>query len=224
MKLRVTYIVNLSSYLVHANSLIGPWKTTGVAVWNGFITDHPSWTKLWAPDVHYEPESNKYHMYYAISTRGSHDSIIGAASSPDMTPGSSTDHGAILHSIVNSRYNAINANWVSVKAKPYLNFASNLAYNGTASHHIEAPFMFQHNDWYYLLFSSVVMCRSKSSHGHFVDKVGEACLKCGGTTLLASHDHIYGPGGQDIFEGKQYGHVLYYRYAGISIGLSRFQY
>ncbi|KAL2830823.1 glycosyl hydrolase [Aspergillus cavernicola] len=212
-------------YIHEANSFIGPWKVTGVAFSNGSIIDHPGRTKLWisnslAPDVHYEPESKKYYI------------VIGAASSPDMTPGSWTDHGAILHSTVNSRYNAFDANWVSAKAKSYLKFgsywdglfqvpmdkpvkiqhgsestASNLAYNSTANHHIEAPFMFQHDE----------------CHGDFVDKFGKACLESGGTTLLASHDHIYGPGGQGIFEDKQFGHVLYYHYADKSIGLSPFQ-
>ncbi|KAJ0414648.1 glycosyl hydrolase [Aspergillus carlsbadensis] len=254
-------------HIHEANSLTGPWKSTGVALSNGSIIDHPGRTKLWAPDVHYEPEANKYYMYYAVSTRGSHDSVIGVASSTDMTPGTWTDHGTVLHSTVQSRYNAIDANWVSVKGKPYLNFgsywdglfqvpldnalriphgadneASNLAYNGSANHHIEAPFIFQYQGWYYLLFSSgkaagyekelpkqgeeyrVVVCRSKWSSRDFIDREGRPCLESGGTTLLSSHEHIYGPGGQGVFEDKKYGHVLYYHYADKAIGLSRFQY
>ncbi|KAL2831794.1 glycosyl hydrolase [Aspergillus cavernicola] len=254
-------------HIHEASSLIGPWKATGVALANGSVIDHPGRTKLWAPDVHYEPETKKYIMYYAVSTRGSHDSVIGVASSPDMTPGTWTDHGSILHSTSKSRYNAIDANWISDKGKQYLNFgsywdglfqvpldnmvkvkhdsettASNLAYNSTANHHIEASFIFQYQDWYYLLFSSgraagyekelpeqgeeyrIVMCRSKSSQGGFVDEDGKSCLKSGGMTLLASHENIYGPGGQGVFEDKQYGHVLYYHYADKSIGLSQSQY
>ncbi|KAL2812542.1 hypothetical protein BJX63DRAFT_396607 [Aspergillus granulosus] len=44
------------------------------------------------------------------------------------------------------------------------------------------------------------------------------------TTLLASHGHIYGPGGQGVIEDKQYGLALYYHFADKLIGLSRFQY
>ncbi|KAL4938598.1 hypothetical protein BDV06DRAFT_231655 [Aspergillus oleicola] len=265
-------------HIHEADSISGPWKATGVAFANGSIIQHRGRTKLWAPDVHYEPELKKYHMYYAVSTRGSHDSVIGVASSPDMTPGSWADHGAVLHSTDKSRYNAIDANWISVNGKPYINFGSywdgifqvplemdkkdpnkvtikvepgrsgagpslsNLAYNATGNHHIEGAFMFKHQEWFFLLFSSgkangyeknmlaqgeeyrIVMCRSKSSEGDFVDKAGKSCLKSGGTTLLASHENIYGPGGQGVFEDKEYGHVLYYHYADKNIGMSRFQY
>ncbi|KAL3471455.1 glycosyl hydrolase [Aspergillus californicus] len=263
-------------HIHESDSLIGPWKATGVALPHGSVIDHPGRTKLWAPDVHFDSSTKKYIMYYSVSTRGSHDSEIGAASSPDMSAESWKDHGSILHSTSKSRYNAIDANWISVKGKRYLNFgsywdglfqvplnndlavsvkakeskagaeseiqATNLAYNSTGNHHIEASFIFQHEDWYYLLFSSgrandyeiklpeqggeyrIVMCRSKSSQGHFVDKAGTSCLKNGGTTLLASHENIYGPGGQGVLEDKKHGLVLYYHYADKSIGLSRFQY
>lgn len=42
----------------------------------------------------------------------------------------------------------------------------------------------------------IQMCRSTSATGGFVDASGVACTASGGTTLLASHGDVYGPGGQ----------------------------
>ncbi|RDW81483.1 arabinan endo-1,5-alpha-L-arabinosidase [Aspergillus mulundensis] len=119
---------------------------------------------------------------------------------------------------------------------------SHLASNATGHHRIEAPFLFQHRRWYYLLLSSgradaseknlpaqgeenrIMVCRSKNGRGEFVDKDGKSCRESGGTTLLASHDAIFGPGGQGVIEDKEYGLVLYYHYADRSLGLSTEQY
>lgn len=76
--------------------------------------------------------------------------------------------------------------------------------------------MFYYEDYYYLLRSSgiccnydktkpakgaeykILMCRSKSATGNFVDKAGTACTNGGGTILLGSHGTVYGPGGQYV--------------------------
>ncbi|KAL4915005.1 glycosyl hydrolase [Aspergillus aurantiobrunneus] len=248
-------------HIHRSDSITGPWKGIGEALPNGSVINHPGRNKLWAPDIHYEPADQKYYMYYSVSTRGSHDSVIGVASSPDLTPESWTDHGAILHSTKKSPYNAIDANWISINDKPYLNFGSywdglfqvplqsplkvadsegkdndevelrRLAYNSTANHHIEASSMVQRDGWYYLFFSSgrasryekempaqgeeyrIVVCRSRSGKGDFVDRDGKTCLESGGTTVLSSHANIYGPGGQGVVEDKEHGFVLYYHYA-----------
>ena len=44
----------------------------------------------------------------------------------------------------------------------------------------------------------IMMCRSTSATGGFVDQSGVACTSSGGTTLLASHGTTYGPGGQQV--------------------------
>ncbi|KAA8643899.1 hypothetical protein EYZ11_012514 [Aspergillus tanneri] len=250
-------------HVASADSIEGPWKEDGYVFPHGSSIDHPGNDDLWAPDVHYE--SGQYFMYYSVSTLGSQDSIIGVATSPSMEVGTWTDHGWIgLSSTSQKPYNTIDANWVRIGGKPYLNWGSywhglyqvpmatpldlshqtptNIAYNATGNHDIEASFMFEHDGWYYLTFSSgktgdydqqelapgdeyrIVVCRSKSGTGGFVDQKGRSCLESGGTTLLASHGKVYGPGGQGIANDKKLGLVLYYHYTDTSIGLSTDQY
>ena len=58
-----------------------------------------------------------------------------------------------------------------------------------------------------------------------VDRDGRSCLHDnGGTTLLASHDIVYGPGGQGVFTDKQRGLTLYYHYANKNVGLDKSQF
>ncbi|ESZ91594.1 arabinan endo-1,5-alpha-L-arabinosidase C [Sclerotinia borealis F-4128] len=112
----------------------------------------------------------------------------------------------------------------------------NLAYNSTGTHAEEGSYMFYYSGYYYLLISSgiccgydtskpasgaeykIVMCRSTSATGNFVDQSGKACAAGGGTTLLASHGNVYGPGGQGVYLSSS-GPILYYHYANPTIGL-----
>ncbi|OJJ06072.1 hypothetical protein ASPVEDRAFT_310888 [Aspergillus versicolor CBS 583.65] len=121
--------------------------------------------------------------------------------------------------------------------------ANQIAYNSTGQHAIEAGFVFYRQGWYYLTFSSgqaadyinrppaqgeeyrINVCRSRDATGGFVDREGRSCLNDnGGTTLLASHDLVYGPGGQGVFTDKQRGLTLYYHYANKNIGLDKSQF
>ncbi|KAL2863268.1 glycosyl hydrolase [Aspergillus lucknowensis] len=121
--------------------------------------------------------------------------------------------------------------------------ARNIAYNATGNHAIEAGFVIYRRGWYYLTFSAgragdyvadppapgdeyrIVVCRSPSGRGDFVDRDGRSCLtEDGGTTILASHDNVYGPGGQGLFEDRERGWVLYYHYADPRIGLTTGEY
>jgi arabinan endo-1,5-alpha-L-arabinosidase len=94
------------------------------------------------------------------------------------------------------------------------NSAYNIAYNSSGSAAVEGAYMFYNSGYYYLLMSAgiccgydssfpaqgaeyrITMCRSTSATGGFVDQTGKACTGNGGSTLLASHSNIYGPGGQ----------------------------
>ncbi|KAE8140213.1 glycosyl hydrolase [Aspergillus pseudotamarii] len=211
-----------------APALNGPWTRVGEALPGGSSVNHPGSTNLWG---------DEYYMYYAVSTLGSQNSVIGVATSKTMEPGSWTDHGSTgLSSDGSQGYNTIDANWIKIGDQGLLTFgsywqglyqinmdsplkagtaaAANIAYNGTAPHAIEAPYLFHYLDFYYLFFSSgrangyetnfppqgeeyrINVCRSSTGRGDFVDKNGVSCLESGGTTVLASHDNVYGPGGQ----------------------------
>lgn len=195
-------------------------------------TRRPPLTKPKAPDVHYQ--NDLYYMYYVLSKTGTQDSEIGVATSKTLEPGSWTDHGSIGIP-ANSAYNRIDPNWIMINGKNYMNFGSfwndiyqvemesplqvgsaaphQLSYNATLNHREEGSFMFEHDGFYYLLYSGgiagrysatyppegeeyrISVCRSQSGTGGFVDKDGVSCLQTGGSLLLASHDQIYGPGG-----------------------------
>ncbi len=83
---------------------------------------------------------------------------------------------------------------------------------------MEGPTVFQHGSYYYLFFSKgiccgydasrpatgkeyrIMVCRSSTPNGNFVDKNGKSCLSGGGTVVLESHDYVYGPGGQGVYQ------------------------
>lgn len=95
---------------------------------------------------------------------------------------------------------------------------------------MEAAFEFAYNGYYYLFFSQgsccgydktrpakgkeyrILACRSKSPTSGFVDKNGKECRNNGGTVVLESHDWVYGPGGQGVYNDPKNGPVLYYHY------------
>ena len=90
---------------------------------------------------------------------------------------------------------------------------------------VEGPSMISHGGWYYL-FSSwdrccvglkstyrVVVGRSKSITGPYLDRDGKALTDGGGTTVLASMSNQIGPGGQSIAGG-----MLAYHYSDANAG------
>ncbi|MDP9007910.1 MAG: family 43 glycosylhydrolase [Pseudomonadota bacterium] len=91
---------------------------------------------------------------------------------------------------------------------------------GTA---IEGSTVYQHAGMYYLFASVDVCCqgvnstyhivvgRSSTPQGPYVDRGGIAMTQGGGTIVLATHGNVIGPGGQDIFSDTD-GDVLVYHY------------
>ncbi|OTA99443.1 glycoside hydrolase family 43 protein [Hypoxylon sp. CI-4A] len=100
----------------------------------------------------------------------------------------------------------------------------------------EGAFMYKNGDYYYLFFSKgkccgydasrpaagdeykIRVCRSTSATGGFVDAAGTACTRSGGTVVLETHDNVYGPGGQGVYNDPTHGPILYYHYVDITIG------
>lgn len=94
---------------------------------------------------------------------------------------------------------------------------------------MEGPSIYYKNGYYYMFLSvgicctytptptagteyHINVCRSTSPTGPYVDQNGVSCTNGGGTTVLASHDQVYAPGGQGVFPDPVYGDVLYYHY------------
>lgn len=107
---------------------------------------------------------------------------------------------------------------------------SQTIYKPSGSHDVEASFPFQYGDYFYIFWSEgqandydvsrpaaggeyrVRACRSSDIGGPYTDGNGTSCLEGGGNDVLASHDDVYGPGGQGILDDPTYGPILYYRY------------
>lgn len=88
---------------------------------------------------------------------------------------------------------------------------------------IEGPTLMRRGGYYYL-FSSYGKCcagtdstysiragRSTSPTGPFTDRTGKRLTDGGGTTVLASHGDVTGPGGQDVLQDTD-GTLLVYHY------------
>jgi arabinan endo-1,5-alpha-L-arabinosidase len=90
---------------------------------------------------------------------------------------------------------------------------------------IEAPYIFKHGSYYYLWVSFDLCCRGASSTyrimvgrstsvtGPYVDRNGTAMTSGGGTQLLASHGSIHGPGHQAVFADTDSDVLAYHYYA-----------
>ena len=114
----------------------------------------------------------------------------------------------------------------------------NIALDPVAPQPEEGAFLYHHWDFFYLFYShgiccgydssrpapgaeyKIKVCRSSSATGPFVDEEGTSCLNGGGTVVLESHDFVYGPGGQGVFDDPTLGSTLYYHYVDTRIGFS----
>ncbi|KAI9984336.1 hypothetical protein PInf_005684 [Phytophthora infestans] len=101
---------------------------------------------------------------------------------------------------------------------------------------VEGSYLFHYGKYYYLFMSKgkccgydksrpapgkeyrILACRSSKATEGFVDKDGVDCTKGGGTVVLESHDNVYGPGGQGVYDDTKHGPVLYYHYVDTKIG------
>lgn len=161
-------------------SSIPSWVTSAV----GSITD------LWAPDIHYV--NGTYYLYYAGSTFGSNNSVIGLATNVTLNPSDSryhwVDQGLVLRSTTSDNYNAIDPNlsfdgngvpwlafgsfWSGIKLrrldastfKP--SSADTTIYalaQRAAPDALEAAYIFHHGSYYYLFASIDNCCQGANS-------------------------------------------------------------
>jgi arabinan endo-1,5-alpha-L-arabinosidase len=99
---------------------------------------------------------------------------------------------------------------------------------GTA---IEGSTVYLHAGMYYLFASVDVCCqginstyhivvgRSSSPQGPYVDRGGVAMTQGGGTIVLATHGNIIGPGGQDVLSDTDGDFLVYHYYDGDNGGI-----
>lgn len=90
---------------------------------------------------------------------------------------------------------------------------------------IEAPTIVKRGNYYYLFVSFGLCCRgadstyrvmvgrSTSITGQYLDRNGTAMTAGGGTEILASHGSIHGPGHQDVFADTDHDILTYHYYA-----------
>jgi len=122
----------------------------------------------------------------------------------------------------------------SSTGKPASTAVTSLATRTANNGAIEASVIYKSGSFYYL-FSSWDNCcegtsstynirvgRSTSVSGPYVDASGVSLLNGGGTLVLATHDNVVGPGGQDLFTDVD-GTVMVYHYytsAGTLLGIN----
>ncbi|MEV0150702.1 MULTISPECIES: arabinan endo-1,5-alpha-L-arabinosidase [unclassified Nonomuraea] len=98
-----------------------------------------------------------------------------------------------------------------------------IAQRTTAKGAVEAPFIYRHGSYYYQFVSfdrccqgaastyRIMVGRSTSVTGPYVDRNGVAMTSGGGTEILAGHGSIHGPGHEAVLADND-GDVLFYHY------------
>ncbi|HVJ08093.1 MAG TPA: family 43 glycosylhydrolase [Acidisarcina sp.] len=106
----------------------------------------------------------------------------------------------------------------------------NIAQRGLPSAGEEGPFIYPFNGWYYYFASINVCCsgnsstyriivgRSKSPTGPYLDRGGLDLMQGGGTILLSAHGNVNGPGGQSVFTDGSQPTLVYHYYDGNNNG------
>ncbi|KAI7277832.1 glycoside hydrolase family 43 protein [Hortaea werneckii] len=221
-----------------APSLTGAWTYLGEVLPSGSSIANSGANDAWAPDVQYK--DGQYYLYYSVSSFGTQNSAMGVATSPNMDPGTRQPlYHLLRHNLLTfgSFYGDIYQAPLSGDALTWGGGdVYNIEYNATGTRPSEGPFLFEYGDYFYLFWSSgsccgydsdrpapgdeykVMVCRSSSATGDFVDASGRACTDEGGTLVLGSHGNVYGPGGQSVFNDPSEGPVLVYHYVDTTIG------
>lgn len=143
-------------------------------------------TDLWAPDISYF--NGQFHVYYAGSTFGSNDSVIGLATTSSLEPPAFTDQGVVVQSTTSDDFNAIDPNvsfdqncapwlaygsfWSGIKLRKLDAVTGKLATDDTKTYSlaarsgtkaIEAASIVSHNGYYYLFVSFDACCKGVNS-------------------------------------------------------------
>ncbi|KAJ7164724.1 glycoside hydrolase family 43 protein [Mycena crocata] len=188
--------------------------------------------------------SQKSAIFFAKSTTGLPGSWTNQGLVTETAPGAT--YNAIDPNLLidgSNWYLSLGSFWTGIKletlgsstGKPTSSAVTNLATRTANSGAIEASVIYKFGSFYYLFTSWDNCCqgtsstynirvgRSTSPTGGYVDAAGVALTNGGGTSVLATHDNIHGPGGQDIMTDGD-GVILVYHYytsAGSFLGINR---
>ncbi|KIO19814.1 glycoside hydrolase family 43 protein [Tulasnella calospora MUT 4182] len=181
--------------------------------------------------------SQKSAIFLATSTSGSPGSWTNGGLV--TTTSTSNTYNAIDPNLVidgSNWYLALGSWWTGIKqlssstGLTTSSTATALAQRTAASGAIEAAALYKYGSYWYLFTSWDVCCqgtsstynirvgRSTSPTGGFVDQSGVALTSGGGTLVLGTHDGIYGPGGQDVFDDIDGPILVYLPYLGLNSG------
>ncbi|MFI6070507.1 family 43 glycosylhydrolase [Actinoplanes sp. NPDC051343] len=181
-----TYLpMRRSADLLHWTDLGPVFATAPTWVTEQLGTTPPD---FWAPDISFY--GGLYHLYYAASSFGTNNSVIGLATNTTLDPASRAyrwvDHGMVLRSTTAGNFNAIDPELVLDGSRAWLAFGSfwdgikmrrldratgmlsagdttlySLASRGGAS--IEGASITRHGGYYYLFASFDFCCRGIDS-------------------------------------------------------------
>jgi arabinan endo-1,5-alpha-L-arabinosidase len=200
---------------------------------------------LWAPDINFF--NGRYYLYYAASSFGTNRSAIGVATAsniegPWMDQGevlrstTSNNYNAIDPDY-HDGWLSFGSFWDGIKMRKINTSTGKLDTTNTTLYSIasrgggaiEAPSIMFSGGYYYLFVSFDMCCsgvnstyrmmvgRSSSITGPYLDRNGVDMRNGGGTQLLATNGAEVGPGGQDVFSN----YLSYHFYDGNANGASK---
>ena len=236
----------------------GPSVFSEPPAWQAEVVPNNRGTGYWAPDVIHHQD--KYLLFFSISNFGVNTSAIGVTTNKTLDPNDPeyqwTEAKMVIQSDPNCNYNAIDPGVIiDQEGKLWMSFGSfwggiqlieldpdtgtRIAPDSpitTLAHYdsIEAPHIYYHDGYYYLLLNWGMCCRgenstynmrmgrSKTITGPYLDKEGGDMLIGGGSLLLETDGIFIGPGHPGIWkEGDQYLMGMHF-YNGAQRGMSQY--
>jgi arabinan endo-1,5-alpha-L-arabinosidase len=179
---------------------------------------------LWAPDISYF--EGQFHVYYAGSSFGSNDSVIGLATTASLSAPKWADQGAVVQSTTTDDFNAIDPNisfdasctpwlafgsfWSGIKMRQIDPSTGKLSTSHTTTYSlasrnggaIEAASIISHNGFYYLFVSFDACCQGVSST--YRTMVGRAAAITGPYSDKAGADMMTGAAEQLLASSGRY--------------------
>jgi arabinan endo-1,5-alpha-L-arabinosidase len=225
---------------IHSKDLVtwarGPLANSTPPAWVKEAVPQNRGNDFWAPDV--IKVGNQYLLFFSASSFGKNTSAIGVATNPTLDPNSPaykwTDGGVVVQSHENDDFNTIDpAGFLDTDGKLWLTFGSfwsgiklieldpatgkrvapdSPMYSLAHWDSIEAPYIYKHDQQYYLFVSLGMCCRGVNSTYHtrvgrsdkvtgpYLDKNGKDLLLGGGTTVIDTEGPFIGPGHAGILE------------------------